>query len=181
MLKPVRLSRLTQSQPVVDAQGRPASAFLTYFNKALQQIEAAFNGIITAQNAAEAAQASADDAADDAASASSQASSAQSTANSAQTAASGAQTTASNALSVANSKLSQTTADGRYVRQDQTASWAASTGTEDRSVYAAYVSPTISATPTQAEVQAISDALEGLSQHMVALINDLRGNDVLTS
>lgn len=167
MLKPVRLTQLTQAQPIVDAQGRPASAFLRYFNDALSKIENAFNGIISAQNAANAAQSSADNAAQDA--------------SDAQTSASSAQTTADNALTVANSKLSQSMADSRYVRQSQTPTWSPATGTVDRTAYAAYVSPTISATPTQAEVQAVSDAVQSLSQHVAALLNDLAANNVLKS
>jgi hypothetical protein len=66
------------------------------------------------------------------------------------------------------------------VLKDQTAAWATPTGTFSRTTFASYAGQTISAVPTQAEVQAIDDAVKGLSQRLAALISDLRGNDVLT-
>lgn len=67
-----------------------------------------------------------------------------------------------------------------YVVKDQTTAWATPTGTFNRTTFASYAGQTISAVPTQAEVQAIDDAVKGLSQRLAALISDLRGNDVLT-
>ena len=66
------------------------------------------------------------------------------------------------------------------VLKDQTATWATPTGTFARTTFASYAGQTISAIPTQVEVQAIDDAVKGLSQRLAALISDLRGNDVLT-
>ncbi|WP_192812887.1 hypothetical protein [Rhizorhabdus wittichii] len=56
---------------------------------------------------------------------------------------------------------------------DAGGSWATPTGVESRDTFTAYVAPSISDPPTQAEVQAIADAFEAHSQHLVALINDL--------
>lgn len=66
------------------------------------------------------------------------------------------------------------------VLKDQTAAWATPTGTFARTTFASYAGQTISAVPTQAEVQAIDDAVKGISQRLAALISDLRGNGVLT-
>lgn len=178
-VKMVRLTRFTQGLPIVDNAGRAVSSFITVLNAALKQIETAFNGIIDAQNSANAAQMSADSAATNASSANDAAAAAQATANTAKTSALAAQTTANNALTVANTKIDQTTADGRYVRQSQTVTWAVPTGTGSRTAYAEYVPPTISTVPTQAEVQAVADALGDLSRHMVALISDLQAINVL--
>lgn len=66
------------------------------------------------------------------------------------------------------------------VRQDQGAAWTAATGTEARTALASYAGQTVSAAPTQAEVQAIDDAVKAISQHVVAMITDLKANGVLT-
>jgi hypothetical protein len=52
--------------------------------------------------------------------------------------------------------------------------WGTPTGTLTRTTYATYTSPAISATPTQAEVQAISDHLQVLSERQAAVISDLK-------
>lgn len=66
------------------------------------------------------------------------------------------------------------------VLKDQTTAWATPTGTFTRTTFAAYAGQTVSAIPTQAEVQAIDDTVKGLSERLAALISDLRGNGVLT-
>ena len=66
------------------------------------------------------------------------------------------------------------------VLKDQTAAWETPTGTFARTTFASYAGQTISAIPTQAEVQAVDDAVKGLSERFAALISDLRGNGVLT-
>lgn len=50
----------------------------------------------------------------------------------------------------------------------------AATGTADRTTFATYTAPAISASPTQAEVQAIADHLQILSRHLKAAIDDLK-------
>ena len=50
----------------------------------------------------------------------------------------------------------------------------AATGTADRSTFATYTAPTISASPTQAEVQAIANHLQIISRHLKAMIDDLK-------
>lgn len=67
-----------------------------------------------------------------------------------------------------------------FVRQDQTAAWGAATGTEARTALASYAGQVVSNPPTQAEVQALDDAVKALSQRVVALINDLRTINALT-
>lgn len=52
--------------------------------------------------------------------------------------------------------------------------WATPTGTLDRGAFAAYNGQTISNPPTQAEVQALDDAVVLASQHLAALITDLK-------
>ena len=102
-------------------------------------------------------------------------------------AAAAAQSDASGALAVANaaqatadSKLDQATADGLYVSQGAPATWGTPTGVFDRTTFVAYIAPTISNPPTQAEVQGVANALQSHSQHLAALISDLRGNNTLT-
>lgn len=51
--------------------------------------------------------------------------------------------------------------------------WATATGTANRTTFATYAGQTVSATPTQAEVQAIDDHVKILSQRLKALIDDL--------
>lgn len=133
---------------------------------ALDQAIAALNQAIDAQNAAIAAQTAAI--------------AAQSTADGAATDAASAQAAADAAQATADSKLSQTTADARYVRQGQTAAWSAPTGTSSRASLASYAAPTISASYTQSEVQAIANAAQAGSRALVALIADLKANGALT-
>jgi hypothetical protein len=51
---------------------------------------------------------------------------------------------------------------------------AAATGTATRTTFATFAGQTISASPTQAQVQAIDDHVKILSEHMKALIDDAR-------
>lgn len=69
--------------------------------------------------------------------------------------------------------------EDRYVAQKATTAWATPTGTFDRTTFAAYAGQTVSNPPTQAQVQAIDDAVKLISQHLAALISDLRANGVL--
>lgn len=66
------------------------------------------------------------------------------------------------------------------VLKDQTATWGTPTGTFARTTFAAYAGQTVSNPPTQAEMQALDDAVKANSQRLAALISDLRGNSVLT-
>lgn len=70
-------------------------------------------------------------------------------------------------------------AEGRVAKSAGPA-WSPATGTASRAGYAAYAGQTISNPPTQAEVQAIDDAVKAMSQAMVAIITDLRSNEALT-
>jgi hypothetical protein len=51
--------------------------------------------------------------------------------------------------------------------------WTAATGTATRTTFATHAAQTISAIPTQAEVQAIDDDLVKVSQRLMAIIEDL--------
>lgn len=91
--------------------------------------------------------------------------------------------------SIEDANLSLTSLDTRldaiealqpFVRQDQGAAWAAATGTEARTALASYAGQTVSAAYVQAEAQATDDAVKAISQHVVALINDLKSNGALT-
>lgn len=53
--------------------------------------------------------------------------------------------------------------------------WAVDTGTAKRTANATYTAPTISNPPTQAEVQAIANSLQDVSQTMKAVKDDLHG------
>lgn len=152
MLEMIRLSRLSAQSPIVDAQGRPTPLFMRYFNDVLGQLEKTINGVIDAQTAAAEAQAQADLAQDQAIDAIAQAIAAQAT---------------------ADGKLSAAQADNLYVKQDGTPDWQTPTGTGERGTFASYTAPTISATPTQAEVQAVANAVQTASRHLTALVGDL--------
>lgn len=93
-----------------------------------------------------------------------------------------ADTFAKRALGVAaaSSVPTRGDADARYVRQSQGAAWTAATGTASRAAYASYAGQTVSNPPTQAQVQAVDDAVKALSQAVVALITDLKANGCLT-
>lgn len=67
-----------------------------------------------------------------------------------------------------------------YVPADYGATWTVATGTASRATFATFAGQTISAAPTQAEVQAIDDHLKVLSQRMKALVDDLKANGALT-
>lgn len=71
--------------------------------------------------------------------------------------------------------------DATVVRADQGPAWVAATGAASRASFATYAAPAISNPPTQAEVQAIANALQTLSQRMKAIIDDTIANNVLTS
>lgn len=59
-------------------------------------------------------------------------------------------------------------------------SYGAPTGALNRSTFATYTAASISNPPTQAEVQAIANALQTASRTLAALITDLRANGNLT-
>jgi len=190
----LKLPRLPGNTAITDGNGLPTIVYSSWWQAVVQTIENSINGIAEALAAALAAQGSADvananaaAAQADATAAQGSAAAAQTTANTGVTNASTAQTTANTALAnaataqtTANSKITQATADGLYVHQDLGPAWTAATGTASRAAYAAYVSPTISNPPTQAEMQTLSDAVQDLSQRMVALITDLKANSTLT-
>lgn len=75
--------------------------------------------------------------------------------------------------------LAFTAAEGAAVAPDVSnkvdkgvsAGWSAPTGTQSKSAFATYAAPTISASPTQAEVQAIANHLQIVSQHLAAVIS----------
>lgn len=69
---------------------------------------------------------------------------------------------------------------GGYVPVDYGAAWTAATGTAARSTFATFPGQSISASPTQAEVQAIDNHVKILSQRLKALIDDLKANGALT-
>jgi len=54
--------------------------------------------------------------------------------------------------------------------------YGAPTGTLSRATFASYTAPTVSVIYTQAEVQAIANALQAVSRTLAALITDLRAN-----
>lgn len=63
--------------------------------------------------------------------------------------------------------------DGIQVVSNRVTGWTAPTGTAARATFATYAAPDISTTPTEAEVQALADHVQVLSQRMKALIDDL--------
>jgi hypothetical protein len=59
--------------------------------------------------------------------------------------------------------------------------WNAPTGSLSRGTYAAYAGQTISNPPTQAEVQALDDAVKLLSQTVAGVITDMRTQKLLNT
>lgn len=60
------------------------------------------------------------------------------------------------------------------VRRATFTTWTAATGTASRATFSTYSAPTISASPTQAEVQALADHVQVLSERLKALVDDLK-------
>jgi parallel beta-helix repeat protein len=65
------------------------------------------------------------------------------------------------------------TVNGTKVLGPRKTGWTASSGTGQRSGFTTYDAPTISASPTQSEVQALANALQDVSRTLHALITDL--------
>ena len=57
--------------------------------------------------------------------------------------------------------------------------WGAASGTLSRAAYASYAGQTVSNPPTQAEMQALDDAVKLLSRTVVALVTDLTTQKVI--
>lgn len=83
-------------------------------------------------------------------------------------------------LTSLDTRLDTLETDAPYVSQDVGAEWTAATVTEARTALADYTAPTISNPPTQAEVQAIADALQAVVRAAGTAINDLKDNGALT-
>lgn len=78
-----------------------------------------------------------------------------------------------NTTQLATTAFVQTRFGGAVAKSTFT-TWAAATGTAERTTFATYTAPTISAAPTQAEVQALADHVQILSRRLKALIDDLK-------
>lgn len=61
----------------------------------------------------------------------------------------------------------------------QDTGWTAATGTANKGAYAAYAGQTIGAPPTQAQVQALDNAVVALSQRVVAIETALRTHGLI--
>lgn len=75
--------------------------------------------------------------------------------------------------------LSITTAyqvNGTQVVSSRKTGWGSPSGTLSRAAYAAYAGQTVSNPPTQAQVQALDDAVKLLSQTVAALLTDMHGS-----
>lgn len=68
---------------------------------------------------------------------------------------------------------------GDFVAKETSSGWASPTGTAERTTFTTYTAPTISNPPTQAEVQAVADAVQILSRRMKALVDDLKSSGVI--
>lgn len=71
--------------------------------------------------------------------------------------------------------------DGTQVLSNRVTGWGSPTGTAARTTFATYTSPDISASYTEAEVQALADHVEILSQRLKALLDDLATHGVIGS
>lgn len=59
------------------------------------------------------------------------------------------------------------------VDKNHSTGWAAASGTSSKATYATYTAPAISNPPTQAEVQALANHVQVLSQHLKAVVDGL--------
>ena len=59
--------------------------------------------------------------------------------------------------------------------------WTAGSGTHNRGSFSAYSAPTISGSYTQAEVQALADALQATARRLYSLEADLRAKGMLAT
>lgn len=66
-------------------------------------------------------------------------------------------------------------APGYYVRTGLKNGWVAATGTASRSTFATYAAPTAAGSYSQAQMQAVMDHIQVLSQHLKAVVDDLMG------
>lgn len=95
-------------------------------------------------------------------------------------------TQANLAVAVANISTAQsniTAIEGTltgFVVKDLGPAWTAPTGTASRATFATYAAPVISAAYTQAEVQAIANHVQVLSERIKAIVDDGQANGVLT-
>ena len=64
--------------------------------------------------------------------------------------------------------------EGSKIVGGQAQGWGSPTGTGSRAAYTTYTAPTISNPPTQAEVQALANATQVVSQHLKSVIDDLK-------
>ena len=74
-----------------------------------------------------------------------------------------------------------TTLQNGKVAKNTSTGWVAPTGTASKATFATYAASTISNPPTQAEVQAIANHLQVLSQHMKALIDAAMTANLITT
>lgn len=163
---PVELTRREIAASGIGSDPKAISAFEDLQEFAYRSNPAAAEAAKATAEQAGAAAATADTKADAAQGA---ADAAAGTASAAATAAVAAQNRADDAYDLAATKADKSTG----------ASWAAPSGTEARTGISAYSAPTISNPPTQAEVQAIADAVQTLSRAVVALITDLRATGAI--
>lgn len=154
-----RIPRLNRQVPIVDRDGTPSNQFQRLwqgFAEASEQIDAVQQEQIDAVTAAQAA------------------------ADAAQAAADAAEATAGTVGADLTAHVANPDPHPGYVREDQTATWGAPTGTATRTTFATYAAPSISASPTQAEVQALADHVQILSERLAALIDDLQAIGALS-
>lgn len=66
-----------------------------------------------------------------------------------------------------------------YVRRGLKNGWTAATGTASRSTFTTYAAPTAAGSYSQAQMQALMDHMQILSQHYKALTDDAMGLEIL--
>lgn len=167
-LDPIRITAIQQAQPIVqDKEGRPSSYFVRALNDLFGRLAQTINALIVNQNATA-------DAQDSANAAQGFAEAAQSAADSAGMSADAASLAANSALADAATAQAQADAAfalaGTKVTKDQTPA----------PIYSTYAGQTISAIPTQAEVQALDDAVVSLSSALSSVITKLQAIDVFS-
>lgn len=163
--------QLQQRIPFVDSGGLLSNEALRFLNDAFKALAKNTEEVATALSNALAASLAAAQAQSDATTAANDAADAANTAAAAALAAATAQSTAESAGGIA----------ATAVQQNLGPSWSAPSGTASRASFATYTAPVISASPTQAEVQGVADAVQAVSRALKAAVDDLRANGALSS
>jgi hypothetical protein len=70
---------------------------------------------------------------------------------------------------------------GYYVRTGLQTGWSSPTGTASKSAFATYAAPTAAGSYSQAQMQAVMDHMQVLSQHLKAVIDGVKASNLFAA